>query len=249
MLQRQSRLAEPTQTLCQAIRVSAACWSQLPSPIRGPLGKSQVDPSPPRHRGPVSAPALGAESGCEVDDPTSLEDDPAARERAILLVGREDIWPVPRWGGGRMQAHWQVVTRSSTHGRPRQWLAAASVLVGVVAGSSIVAGSILVFGPSGSLYWSKQVSVPAGANESHPDQVTFHGATFTLWWPYVRPGASSGVIGVSITITEPSGAVDQTGTGCGACTFNQHTWYSDDGVVGIAWYDRAMGDVTLLVRV
>ncbi len=127
-------------------------------------------------------------------------------------------------------------------------LVAVAVVGGTLVGAGLVAATTFFFGYNGT-YWSMQVSVPRSANESTPYVVSFHGATFTMWWPYVPPGASSGVIGVSIVITEPSGTSDQTGTGCAACTFTQHTWYSEDGKVGVAWYDRSMGDVTLLVRV
>jgi hypothetical protein len=118
---------------------------------------------------------------------------------------------------------------------------------GVLVGGSVVGASALMRSPS-SLYWASEASVPSSANESTPYVVSFHGATFSMWWPDLPPGAYSGVPGVSIHIAEPSGAVDQTETGCGACGFDQHMWYSNDGEVGISWYDPSEGHVTLLVR-
>lgn len=118
---------------------------------------------------------------------------------------------------------------------------------GVLVGGAIVGVSVLTIS-SGGVYWNDEVSVPSSANASNPYVVSFHDATFSMWWPEIPPGPYSGLVGVTILITEPSGVSDQTGTGCVACTFNPHSWYSNDGVVGISWYDSSAGDVTLLVR-
>jgi len=59
----------------------------------------------------------------------------------------------------------------------------------------------------------------------------------------------SGLVGVFLNITEPNGTVDYTWTGCGACGAELQSWYSDDGAVGISFYDTSLGTPTLLVEV
>ena len=126
-------------------------------------------------------------------------------------------------------------------------LAILSLACGVLVGMAVVGGSYLTLSPQGVVYWYVEVNVPSTANSSNPELVHFDGASFWLWWPAILPGAYSGVQGVSILVTEPSGTVDETSTGCAACG-GSHTWYSSDGAVGISWTDPSEGSLTLLVR-
>jgi hypothetical protein len=99
------------------------------------------------------------------------------------------------------------------------------------------------------MYWTSTVTVPASATAAHPFQVAFRGASYSMWWPPALPpgSISTGVEGVGIQITEPSGVVDETGTGCGSCGSGPQYWYSSDGSVGIGFTDDALGTVALLV--
>jgi len=93
------------------------------------------------------------------------------------------------------------------------------------------------------------VTVPTYANETHPYAVSFQGATFTMWWPYIPPGSSStGSPGVWVQIIEPTGVIDQTSTDCGECFAGLQNWYSSDESVGLSYHDGA-GIITLLVEV
>jgi hypothetical protein len=104
-------------------------------------------------------------------------------------------------------------------------------------------------GPGGRLYWTLPVTVPAAANGTHPYEMKFHAATFIMWWPFIPSGrVTSGSPGVTIQITEPSGVIDETSTGCVACVVGSRAWYSSDGSVGI-YSVGGSGSVTLLVRV
>lgn len=107
--------------------------------------------------------------------------------------------------------------------RPRpQALFVLALTCGVLVGGAVVGTAYRSPGPSRP-YGSVGVSVPAGAHAPTPYVVSFDGATFSLGWPDLAPGAYSGVPGVSILIAEPSGIVDRTGTGCGACGFDHRT--------------------------
>lgn len=124
---------------------------------------------------------------------------------------------------------------------------AVALALGAAAGGSLVAAADAAWPFWG--YYSEQVSVPPNASDASPYVVGFHGATFSIWLPYSPPGAiSSGLTGPSFSITEPSGMLVQTGTGCGACDASLHTWYSSDGSVGVAWHNGALGSPFLLVR-
>lgn len=139
-----------------------------------------------------------------------------------------------------------MVDRPSDRGRSGT-LFAAALICGSLLGATLV-GVSAWYRSSGPAYWSTVVEVPTTANASSPYVVDFHGATFSMWHPVIPPGVYSGVVGLSVVITEPSGTTDQTGTGCGACGPEQQTWYSNDGSVGITWYGAGLGDLTLLVR-
>jgi hypothetical protein len=103
---------------------------------------------------------------------------------------------------------------------------------------------------NGTTYYHTAVSVPSNATQGSPMRVTFHSAAFVLWWPYIPPGTiSTGVYGVSLTVSEPSGPVDSATSDCAACGQFSATWFSPDHEVGIA-YTAAPGDLgnlTLLV--
>ena len=142
-----------------------------------------------------------------------------------------------------------TVSGSMRRSVPGGWLPIVSALIGVGGGVALVLVASTSVGPSG-LYWADTIVVPSSANAAHSFNVSFHGAAFLLWWPPGPPpgSISSGLTGVSIKITEPSGAVVQTATGCGACG-GSHSWYSSDQRVGISWIDGSFGTVTLLVAI
>ncbi|MCI4325171.1 MAG: hypothetical protein L3K00_04740 [Thermoplasmata archaeon] len=126
-----------------------------------------------------------------------------------------------------------------------------AALAGVALGVAMVVSTVIALGPGSRPYWQTTVSVPADANAMQPDEVSFHGATFTIWWPPALPAhsISTGLQGVEIQIAEPSGAVDNTSTGCGACGSGVQSWYSSDGGVGVSYTDGSFELVTLLVAV
>jgi hypothetical protein len=141
-------------------------------------------------------------------------------------------------------------------GRTMVLLVIAAVSIGVV---GLVSASVLLsaLAPStptetyhGTAYYHTFVSVPPNATASQPLQVEFHNASFVLWWPEIPPGTiSSGVYGVSLTITEPSGTVDQAASDCAACGDFPETWFSADNEVGISYTasEQDLGNLTLLV--
>jgi hypothetical protein len=126
-------------------------------------------------------------------------------------------------------------------------LPAFSALAGVAVGVVILVSTLTFLGPGDRLYWQDTVTVPAGDNAMHPYEVTFEGAKFSMWWPPSPQGPSTGLQGVRIQITEPSGGLDTTGTWCGSCGNGVQSWFSSDGDVGIAYSDGSLGTVTLLV--
>lgn len=128
-------------------------------------------------------------------------------------------------------------------------LSILSMIMGGGIGVAIVIAATTSMGPD-RLYWTDDIVVPGSASATHPYGVSFHGASFQFWWPPAPPpgSASSGLTGVTVQITESSGAVDQTATGCGSCG-GSHSWYSSDGNVGISWTDESFGTVTLLAAV
>lgn len=135
------------------------------------------------------------------------------------------------------------------YGKPLA-VALAGVLVGTVMVVLVLPAGPFVNGEQlwgGRLYYSATVEVPSSDISSEPLRVTLHGATFDLWWPKIPPGAYSGVIGVAINATEPSGVIDQTATGCAGCGWSQESWFSADGEIGITFNDHSLGTVTLLV--
>jgi hypothetical protein len=134
----------------------------------------------------------------------------------------------------------------------QRWLPRLAAVIGVALGVAIVILSTLfLVGPGNQPYWETSVAVPANANATHPYEVTFHGAIFSMSWPPSPPAnsISTGVMGVEIRITESSGVLDTTATGCAECGPGTQSWYSPDGSVGIAFNDGELGTVTLLVAV
>jgi hypothetical protein len=134
------------------------------------------------------------------------------------------------------------------HRRPSLFFHLLPSSVGVAVG---VALSLVVLGspgPGGLAYLTTSVIVPTNTSATHPYSVSFRGATFTMWYPYVPPGSiSTGSTGVSVEIIEPSGLIDQTSTGCAECFAGIQIWYSSDGSVGISYRDGT-GMLTLLVE-
>lgn len=126
-----------------------------------------------------------------------------------------------------------------------------SALLGVVIGVGVLLSTLTFLGPGDRLYWQTTVAVPANANSTHPYEVAFQGATFSIWWPPAPPAnsPSTGLVGVEIRVTEPSGILESTRTGCGSCGGGPQSWYSSDGGVGISYTDGSFGTVTLLVAV
>jgi hypothetical protein len=124
-----------------------------------------------------------------------------------------------------------------------------SSIVGIAIGVALVLSAVFVVEANNRMYWVSSVTVPAGANATNPFVVEFHGASFSLWWPPApQPGtASTGLTGVDIQITEPSGVVDKTATGCGSCGSGTQYWYSTDGSVGVGFTDGSFENMTILV--
>jgi hypothetical protein len=124
-----------------------------------------------------------------------------------------------------------------------------TALIGVGLGVAVLALTFTTVGPGSRLYWQSTTDVPAGADATHPYAVTFHGATFAMWWPPAPPpnSISTGLTGIELQVTEPSGVVVSTSTGCGSCGGGTQSWYSPDGGVGILYTDGSFGTVTLLV--
>jgi hypothetical protein len=134
---------------------------------------------------------------------------------------------------------------------PKHSLPFIAGILGVVLGVAIVGSTFTTLGPGNRLYWQTTVTVPAGANATHPYEVAFQGATFSMWWPPAPPGnsPSTGLTGIEIRVTEPTGALDSTSTGCGSCGSGPQSWYSPDGDVGISFTDGSFGTDNLLVSV
>jgi hypothetical protein len=147
----------------------------------------------------------------------------------------------------RARGFHSLVPRGPVSQFRRHLLPRISALIGVALGVGIIFLTCAFLGPGGRLYWQDTVTVPANDNATHPYDATFEGAKFSMWWPPAPQGPSTGLQGVRIQITEPSGVLDTTGTWCGSCGDGLQSWYSSDGDVGIAYTDGSLGTVTLLV--
>jgi hypothetical protein len=122
-------------------------------------------------------------------------------------------------------------------------------IVGIAIGVALVLSAVFIVEANDRMYWVSSVTVPADANATNPFVVELHGASFSLWWPPApRPETpSTGLTGVDIQITEPSGVVDKTATGCGSCGSGTQYWYSADRSVGVGFTDGSFGNMALLV--
>jgi hypothetical protein len=138
--------------------------------------------------------------------------------------------------------------RQLRHWRSSHFLPVLPPAIGVAVGISLSLLALTSLGPGGRVYWDTSVTVPTGANSTHPYAASFRGATFAMWWPYIPPGSvSTYASGITVQITEPSGVVDETSTGCEPCLTGLQSWYSSDESVGISYQD-ASGTITLLVE-